>query len=38
MIISFIKGIILGFSGTAFPVLEQLPAIFEYDLFGRLLA
>jgi hypothetical protein len=25
---------ILGFSGTAFPVLEESPAIIEYELFG----
>jgi hypothetical protein len=36
---SFIKEMILGFLGTAFPVLEEeLPAILEYELFGILLA
>jgi hypothetical protein len=34
--ISFIKEIILGFSGTAFPVPEYSPVILEYELFGVL--
>jgi hypothetical protein len=32
--IAFIKEMVLGFWGTAFPVLKESPVIFEYELFG----